>query len=133
MATFRKYEFTPTQWATAKAKIETTTEGPDGPVTSWDAEKVAAVVDLGKLVKTPAVLDEDGNELTPATYATKISVDILWADQPMTTAFDAYVVWPEPCGVHVFAGWEAQYAIDYCVANPSAAYCQAPEPIDPLN
>jgi len=26
------------------------------------------------------------------------------------------------------AGWEAQYAKDYCAANPSAAYCQPPTP-----
>ena len=128
MATFRKYEFTPTQWATAKAKIQVT---PEEGEPYWDAEKVAAVVDLGKLVKTPAVLDEDGKELTPATYATKISVDILWADQPLTTSFASYVVWPEPCGVHTFGGWEQQYSLDYCEANPNAAYCQPPAPIEP--
>jgi hypothetical protein len=116
---FLKYEFTPTQWATAKAKIQVT---PEEGEPYWDAEKVAAVVDLGKLVKTPATFDEEGNELTPATYATKISVDILWADQPLTTSFASYVVWPEPCGVHTFGGWEAQYALDYCEANPDAAY-----------
>ena len=125
---FLKYEFTPTQWATAKAKIEKVNE--DGEA-YWDSEKVAAVVELGKLVKTPAVLDEDGNVVTEAVYSTKVSVDILWAGDPMTTSFASYVVWPEPCGVHVFAGWEAQYAADYCAANPNAAYCQPPAPIEP--
>ena len=127
MATFRKYEFTPTQYKAAMDKITQTDE--EGNTSYTDA--VLAVVDLGKLVKTPAVLDEDGNELTPATYATKISVDILWADQPLTTSFASYVVWPEPCGVHTFGGWEAQYALDYCEANPNAAYCQPPAPIEP--
>ena len=127
MATFRKYEFTPTQYTAAMGKITQTDE--EGNTSYTDA--VAAVVDLGKLVKTPAVLDEDGNELTPATYATKISVDILWADQPLTTSFASYVIWPEPCGVHTFAGWERQYALDYCEANPDAAYCQPPAPIEP--
>ena len=124
---FLKYEFTATQYKAAMDKITQTDE--EGNTSYTDA--VAAVVDLGKLVKTPATFDEEGNELTPATYATKISVDILWADQPLTTSFASYVVWPEPCGVHVFAGWERQYALDYCEANPNAAYCQPPTPVEP--
>ena len=127
MATFRKYEFTPTQYTAAMGKITTTNE--EGETSYTDA--VVAVVDLGKLVKTPATFDADGNELTPATYASKISVDILWADQPLTTSFASYVVWPEPCGVHTFGGWEQQYSLDYCEANPNAAYCQPPAPIEP--
>ena len=117
---FLKYEFTPTQWATAKAKIEKTSE--DGE-TYWDAEKVAAVVELGKLCL------EQNAEGECVKQATKVSVDILWAGEPLTTSFASYVVWPEPCGVHVFAGWEAEYAADYCAANPSAAYCQPPKPL----
>ena len=120
---FLKYEFTAAQWATAKAKIEVTNEGLEGPVTSWDAEKVAAVVELGKLCLEH---DEEGKCIKEAS---KISVDILWAREPLTTSFASYVVWPEPCGVHVFAGWEAQYAADYCAANPKAAYCQPPKPL----
>ena len=127
MATFRKYEFTPTQWATAKAKIETTTTNPEGEsVTTWDASKVIAVVELGHLC-TQWGTDAEGNrvcEVESPMYA----VDILWADQPATTSFSSYVVWPEPCGVHIFAGWEAQYAKDYCEANPTAQYCQPPAP-----
>jgi len=120
---YLKYEFTPAQWATAKAKITLTAsgEGEEGEPT-WDATKVVAVVELGKLCKA---WDEEGN---CADQSTKLSVDILWADQPLTTSFASYVVWPEPCGIHVFAGWEQAYATDYCVANPSAAYCQPPVP-----
>ena len=130
MATFRKYEFTPTQFATAKAKIETTTTNPEGEsVTTWDSSKVNAVVELGKLC-TEWGTDEEGNRVC-VKESSKVSVDILWADQPGTTSFSSYVVWPEPCGVHIFAGWEAQYAKDYCEANPSAAYCQPPAPIEP--
>jgi hypothetical protein len=116
-----KYEFTPSQWATAKAKITLTAsgEGEEGEPT-WDATKVVAVVELGKLCKA---WDEEGN---CTDQSTKVSVDILWTDEPATTSFASYVVWPEPCGIHVFAGWEAHYAADYCAANPSAAYCQPP-------
>ena len=123
MATFRKYEFTPTQWATAKAKIETTDEEGNA---FWDASKVIAVVELGKLC-TEWGTDEEGHPVC-VKESSKISVDILWADQPGTTSFASYVVWPEPCGVHIFAGWAEQYALDYCEANPNAAYCQPPAP-----
>ena len=105
MATFRKYEFTPTQWATAKAKIQvsnTDTEGNE--VVGWDASKVVAVVELGNLVTIPAVYDEEGNETTPATYSDKYSVDILWKDEPLTTSFTSYEVWCAPMGVHAMGG-----------------------------
>ena len=130
MQHFRKYEFTPTQWATAKAKIQVTETDDEGVTSShWDTSKVVAVVELGKLC-TEWGTDEEGNRVC-VKESSKVSVDILWADQPGTTSFSSYVVWPEPCGVHIFAGWEAQYAKDYCEANPSAAYCQPPAPIEP--
>jgi hypothetical protein len=123
MATFRKYEFTPTQWATAKAKITLTDEEGNE---SWDATKVVAVVELGHLC-TQWGTDAEGNQVCEVT-SPKYAVDILWTAEPMTTSFASYVVWPDPCGVHVFAGWEQQYALDYCTANPDAAYCQPPTP-----
>jgi hypothetical protein len=116
---FLKYEFTPTQWATAKAKIETTdAEGN----TSWNSELVTGVVELGYICL------ERNAEGECITTSPKYAVDILWADQPLATSFASYVVWPAPCGVHVFAGWEQAYAEEYCVANPDAAYCQPPQP-----
>ena len=121
--TYKKYEFTPTQWATAKAKIQTTNE--EGEPT-WDATKVVAVVELGHLC-TQWGTDAEGNQVCEVT-SPKYAVDILWTDQPLTTSFASYVVWPAPCGVHVFAGWESAYATEYCVANPEAAYCQPPTP-----
>ena len=125
---YLKYEWTDTQLKTAVAKITQTDE--EGNTTYTD--NVLAVVDLGKLVKTPAVMDEEGNEVSPAVYATKNSVDILWADQPLTTSFASYVVWPEPGSeAHVFGGWEAEYSKAYCEANPDAAYCQPTAPIEP--
>ena len=42
---FLKYEFTPTQWATAKAKIELTGTDPEGETyTYYNPELVTAVV-----------------------------------------------------------------------------------------
>lgn len=97
----RKYEFTPTQWATAKAKITLTNEEGE---TYYDPAKVRQVVELGNLVTTPATYDEEGNELTPAVLSSKWSVDILWEGEPMTTAFEAYEVWCQPMGVHSMGG-----------------------------
>ena len=39
-------------------------------------------------------------------------VDVLFQDGcPEDLA--AFVVWPAPCGVHSFLGWDAQYEADY--------------------
>jgi hypothetical protein len=124
---FLKYEFTPTQWATAKAKIELTGTDPEGETyTYYNPELVTAVVELGHLC-TQWGTDAEGNQVCEVT-SPKYAVDILWTDQPLTTSFASYVVWPAPCGVHIFAGWEQAYATEYCVANPEAAYCQPPTP-----
>ena len=41
-----------------------------------------------------------------------ICYDILWeADAPAIAT--KYETWPAPVGVHIFAGWEAQYEADY--------------------
>jgi hypothetical protein len=123
---FLKYEFTPTQWATAKAKIETTGTDPEGETyTTWNTDLVVAVVELGHLC-TQWGTDAEGMPVCEAT-SPKYAVDILWTTEPLAS-FDANVVWPDPCGVHIIAGWEQQYALDYCTANPGAAYCQPPTP-----
>jgi hypothetical protein len=123
---FLKYQMAPAQWGTLKPQIQKTTEGPEGPVVSWDAEKVTAVVELGFLCEQWGT-DAEGNqvcEVTSPLYA----VDILWVEDQLAD-FASYVVWPEPCGVHIFAGWESAYATEYCVANPTAAYCLPPVPL----
>ena len=125
--TFRKYQFVPSQWETLKAQIEQTTESPDGgETTSWNSNIVTAIVELGFLCEQWGT-DAEGNRVCEVE-SPKYAVDILWTDQPATTSFASYVVWPEPCGVHIFAGWAEQYALDYCAANPSAAYRQPPTP-----
>jgi hypothetical protein len=124
--TFRKYQFVPSQWETLKAQIEQTTESPDGgETTSWNSSIVTAVVELGFLCEKWGT-DEEGMpvcEVTSPLYA----VDILWAGEPLAS-FVSSTVWPIPDGVHIIAGWEQAYATDYCVANPSAAYCLPPVP-----
>ena len=112
----KKYEMTPAQWATARKKIEVTTD--EG--SSW-SDAVLGVVELGHLEITPAVYD--GEEITtPAVLSNKVAIDILWSAEPVST-FASKQVWPAPCGVHTFAGWQAAYAADFCEANPDSPYC----------
>ena len=124
---FLKYEFTPTQWATAKAKITLTAsgEGEEGEPT-WDPAKVVAVVELGKLC-TEWGTDAEGNQVC-IKQNTKLSIDIVWVGEPLAD-FNAYLVWPLPVGVSSM-GYELdqEYAQAYCVANPTAEYCQPPVP-----
>jgi len=108
--TFRKYECTQTEWATLRKLIEQTTTNPEGePVTSW---KDCAVVELGFLPITPAVLSE------------KWAVDILFYAEP-PAEFSKYEVWPAS-GVHTFQGCESLYMKAYCEKFPDSPYCVIP-------
>jgi len=121
---FLKYEFTPTQWATAKAKIQVT---PEEGETTWDATKVVAVVELGKLC-TEWGTDDEGMPVC-VKQNDKVSVDIVWNIEPMTTSFASYMVWPNPVGVSSMGyTLDQEYAKAFCVAKPDAAYCQPPTP-----
>ena len=127
MQTFRKYEFTPTQWATAKKKIELTGTDPEGETyTYWNPELVSVLVELGKLCTawgtTPEGLPVCVKENT------KLSVDIVWVGEPLAD-FNQYLVWPLPVGVSSMGyTLDTEYAQAFCVANPSAEYCQPPVP-----
>lgn len=119
---FRKYEFTPTEWATLRKLIEQTTTNPEGePVTSW---KDCAVVELGFLPITPAVFD--GMELkTPAVLSDKWAVDILFYAEP-PAEFASYEVYPPPMGIHTFSGDDSLYLKSYCEKFPDSPYCVIP-------
>jgi len=121
---FRKYELTDADWTAKKATIQTTIETPEGgQEVVWDNTKVVAVHEIGHIC-TKWGEDAEGMpvcEIESPMYA----VDILWTDVA-DASFNGNIVWPEPCGVHVFAGWAEQYAKDYCAANPDATYCQPP-------
>ena len=110
---FNKFEFTPTQWATLRKLIETTTTTPDGAkVQSWVD---CAVVELGFIVITPAVMD--GMEVvTPAVLSKKWAVDILFYTE-VPTEFAKYAVWPES-GVHTFQGCESMYMENFYTKFP---------------
>ena len=66
-----------------------------------------------------ATADKVLQDLQPLDFAVAVGeidkavcVDVLFhTDCPEDLA--AFVVWPEPCGVHSFSGWEEQYEADY--------------------
>jgi hypothetical protein len=126
--TFKKYEFTPTEWATLRKLIEQTTTNPEGePITSW---KDCAVVELGFLPITPAVFD--GIEvITPAVLSDKWAVDILFYAEP-PAEFTPFEVWPTPVGIHTFSGDDSLYLKGYCEKYPDSPYCVIPTPNETL-
>ena len=113
MKTFRKFEFTPTEWATLQKDIQQTTTTPSGEtVTSW---KDCSVVELGFLTITPAVI-EDMKVIEPAVLSDKWAVDILFYSE-LPASFAKYEVWPESA-VHTFAGQEALYMENFYTKFP---------------
>jgi len=41
-----------------------------------------------------------------------VCMDVLFQDD-CPASLNPYIVWPAPCGVHSFLGWDAQYEADY--------------------
>ncbi len=41
-----------------------------------------------------------------------ICFDVLFQDE-CPASLNPYIVWPTPCGVHSFLGWDEQYTADY--------------------
>jgi hypothetical protein len=97
--TFRKYEF-PTADA-AHAAVEALGVDEEGNPTHPHA-----IVHLGHIVTTPATMDEEGNELTPAILADHYSVDVLWQGEPVAS-WDGNMIWCAPMGVHTFGSSSA--------------------------
>ena len=129
MQHFRKYEVAPETWETLKSKIQKESTNPEGEtIYSWNTDIVSVVVELGKLCNEWGK-DEEGNPIC-LNENTKVSIDIVWADEPLAD-FDAYIVWPLSVGVSSMGySLDTEYAKAYCEANPEAAYCQPPSPID---
>jgi hypothetical protein len=122
MKTFAKFEFTPTQWATLRKLIETTTTTPDGTeVQSWVD---CAVVEIGFICLEWGQVDD---KPVCTKQSDKWAVDILfYAEVPKE--FEPYAVYPNPCGVHTFSGDESLYLKSFCAKYPDSEYCKIPEP-----
>jgi hypothetical protein len=120
MKTFAKFEFTPTQWATLRKLIETTTTTPDGSkVQSWVN---CAVVELGFICLEWGQVDD---KPVCTKQSDKWAVDILfYAEVPVE--FEPFAVYPNPCGVHTFSGDESLYLKTFCAKFPDSPYCVIP-------
>jgi len=120
---FNKFEFTPTQWATLRKLIETTTTTPDGgESTTWVN---CAVVEIGFICLEWGQVDD---KPVCTKQSDKWAVDILfYAEVPKE--FEPYAVYPNPCGVHTFSGDESLYLKSFCAKFPDSEFCQVPNPI----
>jgi hypothetical protein len=126
MKTFLKFEFSPTQWATLRKLIETTTTTPDGAkVQSWVD---CAVVELGFICLEWGQVDD---KPVCTKQSDKWAVDILFYAEP-PIEFEPYAVYPNPCGVHTFSGDESLYLKSFCAKYPESEFCKLPEPIEPI-
>jgi len=56
--------------------------------------------------------------------STKYAVDMLCEEIEWLAPF---VVYPKPCGIHIFAGWAEAYKDEFCAINPDSPYCIIPE------
>ena len=41
----------------------------------------------------------------------------------LSTKYAVDIVWPKPCGIHTFAGFEGEYLKAFCEVNPTSEYC----------
>ena len=120
---FRKFSFPAGKWEELKPFISKLDEEGNS---YYNNEIVDVVYEIGHLC-TQWGTDAEGNtvcEVTDPNYA----VDIVWHDEVLA-AFVPYLVWPLPVGVSSMGyTLDTEYATAYCVANPTAEYCQPPVP-----
>ena len=120
MKTFAKFEFTPTQWATLRKLIETTTTTPEGEVTTW---KDCAVVEIGFICLEWGQVDD---KPVCTKQSDKWAVDILFYTEP-PAEFTPFEVYPDPMGIHTFSGDDNLYLQAYCKKFPDSPYCVIPD------
>ena len=113
---FNKYEFTDEQWATIRPTLYTPTE--DGETL---IPEINAVVEIGHI----CFAWSEGEEPVCTDLSTMFAVDML-LNEPVDS-LDAYIVWPNPVGVHTFAGDDSLYLKGYCIANPDSPFCVIPD------
>ena len=100
MRTLRKYSFA--SEAAANAAIAALGQDEEGNPTHGHA-----IMKIGHIVETPAVLDEDGEVVTEAVLSDTYAVDVIWQGEPVE-AWDAQMIWCPPMGVLVSGGIETR-------------------------
>jgi hypothetical protein len=114
---FKKFEFTDqAAWETVRATLYTPTE--DGEVL---IPQINAIHEIGFIC---IATDDEGECID---LSTKYAVDMLLNEE--YAALDDNIVYPNPCGIHTFAGCEGEYLKSFCLANPDSEYCVIDETI----
>ena len=96
MRTLRKYQFA--NEAALDAAIAALGVDEEGNPTHGHA-----IMKIGHIVESPAVLDEDGEVVTEAVLSSTYAVDVIWQGEPVE-AWDAQMIWCPPMGVLVSGG-----------------------------
>jgi hypothetical protein len=108
---FLKFEFTDqAEWLTVKDSLYE-----DGAL----IPEVTAIHEIG------FICFESNEEGECIDLSTKYAVDMLLAVELDELA--PFVVWPNPNGVHIFAGWSEAYTQEFCKVNPDSPYCIIPD------
>ena len=105
---FLKYEFT--DWETVRATLYTTTE--EGEVL---IPQINAIHEIGYICL------ETNEEGECINLSTKYAVDMLLNEQ--VDSLEAYIVYPDPVGVHTFGGDDSLYLDSFCKVYPESPYC----------
>lgn len=110
---FLKYEFLPTKWEELKSEIQISSILGEETHLSYNHDIIESVVEIGHIMITPPVLDEEMNVVTEAVLSDKYSVDILWKNDELPS-FASYKIWCAPVGIHSFgASIDADYEQAY--------------------
>lgn len=106
---FAKYSFPEGIWETLK------------PIIQQDEQYInCAVVEIGHI----CISSDTGGNCTQ--FDPNFAVDIMWYGE-IPEEFNQYEVFPNPVGVHIFAGCEAIYLERLCRLNPNSPFCN-PKP-----
>jgi len=107
---FLKFEFlNEAEWLTVKDSLYE-----DGSL----IPEVTAIHEIGFIC---LATNEEGECID---LSTKYAVDMLCEEIEWLAPF---VVYPNPSGVHIFAGWEAAYKAEFCSIYPDSPYCVIPD------
>ncbi len=113
---FKKYEFkNEEEWLTIRETLYKEVEEGEKILIA----EVAAIHEIGHIC---FAYNEEG-ECTD--LSTKYAVDILWnVDLGNLVQYEVY---PNPDGIHIFAGCAELYLKSFCEVNPESPYCQTEE------
>jgi hypothetical protein len=110
---FRKYECLPQTWSELQADLQLSYTLGEETIVGYNPDIIESVVEIGHIMITPPVIDEDMNVTTEAVLSDKYSVDILWKNDELPS-FASYKIWCTPVGIHSFgASIDADYEQAY--------------------